>query len=515
MTNVITPETNVIRQVTMRMPLLLSYLWVTLLVGCASPLSQYDFESDIVRQRQDFKAQGASVKSARSAIENEDTINARHAVEKAPVLHAESDSSSSDLLPTIGQDSTLAEALTYAALCNRDLESAYYVWQAELEDRPQVTALPDPRLTFGHYIAEVETRVGPMRQQIQMSQTFPWFGKQESRGLAADADARAAFLRFESRKHQIFDRVRTAYYEMYYLQSSTGILEDNIELLKQFESLVQQRYQIGESQASQIIRVQIEIEKRQDELRRLQDKRHPLVAIFNAALGRPANSEAPRPLSLDARSLEASLGELQQMLPLDNPELLALQEEMNRERHASEVARKLFYPDVTLGFGYTTIGDGTNASDPEDGNDALLATVSINIPIQSDKYSAAVRQSLMRRLALASSREERLNRLMAELTTLYYEHIDAIERVSLYQDRLIPQTEESMHATLAEFEAGDATFLDLLDIERTWLEMQRLHERAITDRQLALSHLERLIGQSLPFVESDPRGTTESETHHE
>ncbi len=88
-------------------------------------------------------------------------------------------------LPSLTHTSTLADYLRYAALNNPGLEAAFERWQAELEKVPQVRALPDPILTYAHFIEEVETRVGPQESKLSLLQKFPWFGKRRLRGEAA------------------------------------------------------------------------------------------------------------------------------------------------------------------------------------------------------------------------------------------------------------------------------------------------------------------------------------------
>ncbi|UCE48268.1 MAG: TolC family protein, partial [Phycisphaerales bacterium] len=87
---------------------------------------------------------------------------------------------------------TLSEYLRYAALNNAGLKAAFEQWKAAIEEVPQARSLPDPRFTYGHFIEEVETRVGPQRNRFGISQTFPWFGKIEARTRAAGASAEAA-----------------------------------------------------------------------------------------------------------------------------------------------------------------------------------------------------------------------------------------------------------------------------------------------------------------------------------
>ncbi|MDY0040341.1 MAG: TolC family protein, partial [Desulforhabdus sp.] len=82
-------------------------------------------------------------------------------------------------LPELNEQSGLNDYLAYAALNNAGLKAAFLRWQAALEKIPQVTALPDPRFSYGYYIQSVETRVGPQNNRFGLLQTFPWFGKLE------------------------------------------------------------------------------------------------------------------------------------------------------------------------------------------------------------------------------------------------------------------------------------------------------------------------------------------------
>jgi len=78
---------------------------------------------------------------------------------------------------------TVQDYLRYAALNNAGLKAAFEQWRVAIEQIPQAEALPDPKFTYGYFIREVETRVGPQRQKFGIMQVFPWFGKIE-RGRA-------------------------------------------------------------------------------------------------------------------------------------------------------------------------------------------------------------------------------------------------------------------------------------------------------------------------------------------
>ncbi|HER19754.1 MAG TPA: hypothetical protein ENO14_01765, partial [Chromatiales bacterium] len=61
---------------------------------------------------------------------------------------------------------TLQDYLRHAARTNAGLEAAFEEWKAAVEQVPQAKALPDPRFTYGYFIDEVETRVGPQEHRL-------------------------------------------------------------------------------------------------------------------------------------------------------------------------------------------------------------------------------------------------------------------------------------------------------------------------------------------------------------
>jgi len=107
-------------------------------------------------------------------------------------------------IPEFTESSVLTDYLTYAALKNPGLKAAFLRWKAALEKIPEVKSLPDPRFTYGYFIRNVETRVGPQRHKFGLAQTFPWFGKLKLKGNAAWETARAEKERYEAAKLKLF-----------------------------------------------------------------------------------------------------------------------------------------------------------------------------------------------------------------------------------------------------------------------------------------------------------------------
>ena len=397
-------------------------------------------------------------------------------------------------LPVLDEGASLEEYLRYAALQNPGLEAKFQEWKAAVERLPQVSALPDPRFTYGYYVREIQTRSGPLQHSFALSQAFPWFGKLQDRKDAAARHANAAYLRFESARLDLLLNVEQAYNELYFLKRSIDITNENIELLQQFERVARARYRVAAAGHPDLIKIQVELGLMEDRLRQLRDLRDPYTARLNAVLDRPADAVVPWPQSVADREVDTAGDQWFALLRERNPELIAMQEEIEGERIASEIARKEGLPDLTVGVAYTVVGERSDMNVLDNGDDAVLATFSVNLPLWREKYKAGVREAVARRLAASSRRSEASNQLASELQEALFEHRDAKRRVELYRATLIPKAKESLQASLGGFEQGEVDFLDLIDTERTLLEFQVALERALVDRATSYARIERLVG---------------------
>ena len=410
--------------------------------------------------------------------------------------------------PELSETTQLSDYLAYAALHNPGLEAAFNRWKAELERVPQATALPDPRFTYRYYIERVETRVGPQRQSFEIAQTFPWFGKLALRGDVAMEAANAAKERYEAQKLKLFHEVKDAYYEYYYLGRAVEVVGKTRDLAKQFEDVARMKYRTGTAQLADVIRAQVELGKLEDRLRSLTEMQQPTVARLNAALNRSVTAALPWPKSVPEETVASTDDEILRMLQERNPELKVLDHEIARYRKAGELARKEYYPDVTLGLSYIETGSAVMPGVSDSGKDPVMVGVSVNLPIWFGKYRAGEREAARRRWAAIKEKADRTNLLSYRAKRVLFDFRDAERKISLYRDTLLPLARESLKTTEAGFAAGTSSFLDLIDTQRVMLEFELSYERALTDHAQRLAELEMLVGQDLPRGEAPPETET-------
>jgi outer membrane protein TolC len=140
------------------------------------------------------------------------------------------------------------------------------------------------------------------------------------------------------------------------------------------------------------------------------------------------------------------------------------------------------YPDITFGINYIQVGDPVvNPMTPDAGQDPWGVTVAVNIPIWFDKYNAAKAEALATKRANESEYENRFNALRAELSASLSLLEDANRRIKLYGDELLGLAEQAVENTRSSYENGRTGILEVIDSERSLLDLQLLYWRAASD----------------------------------
>jgi outer membrane protein TolC len=393
---------------------------------------------------------------------------------------------------------TLQQYLRCAALNNAGLKAAFEQWKAALQQIPQAGALPDPQFTYGYYIDEVETKEGPRSQNLQLMQMFPWFGTIQARTDAAAAAAQAAKKRYEAAKLELFFEVKDAFFEYVYLASAIEIAKENLELAKHFEEVARIKYTTSEAGHPDVIRAQLEIAKMADELKALEELRKPLSARLNAALNRKdPNVLLPWPEKGQFKTVALSRQQLMEALKSHNPELAAMDFELQAARSRLELAKKRFYPDLSLGVEWMTnegmMGTGLKNSE----KDEVVVMFGVNLPIWRESYKAGQLQAKADMAKASQQKTQTENTLAARAAQVLYEFEDSRRKRELYGDTLAPKAQQLLAASEVAYKAGTVDFLSLIDAQRTLLNFKLLCERAGADNQQRLAELEMLAGAEL------------------
>ena len=400
-------------------------------------------------------------------------------------------------LSDLDKNSTLDDYIRYALVNNPGLEAAYEKWQAAMEKVAPAGTLPDPKMTFGYYIKEVETRVGPQKYSVGLNQTFPWFGKLDLMEKTALEAANAEKAKYDAQKLMLISKIKKLYYQYSYIAQSIRITQDNMTLVSNFEDVATARYKGGAGLQNAVIKIQVELGKLDDRLTSLKDSMTPVVAKLNSAMNRPSYASLPVPETIPDEKMLLDTSELVPLLKSNNPNLKVLDYMAEKDNYQIGLAEKNNYPDFTLGLNYINTEPRSDMIPADNGKDPLVATVSINLPIWRKKYNSIKREARAEQRSVIRSREELENSLISDLEMAIFELRDADRKIKLYRDTLLKKAEQNVSINQLAFTSDKATFLDLIDAQRVLLEFQLAEKKALTDYGKALADIEMLTASNL------------------
>ena len=381
-------------------------------------------------------------------------------------------------------------------------------YEAARQRVPQVTALPDPVLSFTQALRSVETRVGPQLNSVTLTQAFPWFGTLKLRGRVALLEATALQHRYEAERRDVVARVKEAYYTLGYVDAALGLAREEQSLLEHYETLASARYATGQGLQQAVIRLQAEISRAVDRRHVLERQRATLAAHFNTLLDRPAEEPVPPVPPLSRPTVEVDREQLYRLGERHRHELRAASALIEGSEQSIELAKKHSRPGFTASVGVTNVGRREDPAGlplpPDNGRNAVTVSVGASLPLWSARYRAGVEQAndelrarIEHRAAARNTMELEVQEAIVRLETLDRQ-IDLLDTV------LIPQTDEALRATETAYETGQLGVLELLDSERTLIDVRSLRARYLSDLLIALTALERAIGTRVPGIGRTP-----------
>ena len=396
--------------------------------------------------------------------------------------------------PSLPADASLNDYIRFGLENNPGLQAKYQEYQAALEKIPQARSLPDPKVMATHFVEDIQTRTGPQRNQLFVSQMFPWFGKLRQKGEVASKDAEAIYFAYEAEVLQLAYRISEEYHDYAYLGKATHITDEILELLSQLEDTVRQKVR-GGTDLAPLLRLEVELAKTQDQLQAMKKQRRTESAALKALLGLANGENLPWPNIAESHVSTGDRAQLIAALLESNPELKSAQRRIDQAAHGVKLSKLSPIPDPTIGVGIFDTGEALSPAAVGSGDDPWAIQLSFSIPLWSGKYKAEKREAQARYEAAKHGLTDRENRLIAQLDTALQTLSEIEDRLVLYNETLLPKARQAVEVAQSSYAADRSTLLDFIDSERTLLEIERNYWRAVANYYKTLARLQTLTGE--------------------
>jgi outer membrane protein TolC len=378
---------------------------------------------------------------------------------------------------------------------NPSLQAMAYAWRAAAQRYPQAVSLDDPMFMTMMAPASFGSNQVESAYVLQGSQKLPWFGKRQTRGQQAQAEAGAAFQDVQDTRLQIVQVTRLAFYDYYLAERQLEINERNRRSAQEFRDTAQVKYENNQVEQQDVVQADVEltgIQRRKIELARM---RRVAVARINVLLLRtPDEPLPPSPESL-AREFEVPPADaLRQTAMARRPDLAALAARVRSEQAAVDLALKQYYPDAEFFGRYDSFWQPASTQSDLRGQ----VGVNMNVPIYRGRLNAAVCEAQFRLSQRRAEYQQRLVEIQYEVQAAYEQVEEARQTVELYTSQYLPFAEQNLALARANYDVGKATYLSLVMAQRQLFTVRETYEQTLTDFYRRIADLERAIGGQLP-----------------
>ncbi|WP_406701072.1 TolC family protein [Singulisphaera sp. Ch08] len=412
------------------------------------------------------------------------------AIESAPAV-------SPDLSGPQPVDAYIRQALAE----NRTVQAAFHNVQSLKYRIPQVTTLDDPVASNTIFpipgVAPQYSLMGYNPYNLTLAQQFPWFGTLRLRGEVAEGDVLVALAELAAAQLDSVAAVKRAYFDLYVNQKTEEIINENRKILEDFRTLAKSRLETGGTQQD-VLRAEVLLSELDREAANTQQG----IATTRASLARQLHVSPETNLmtlpELPRAAIPAEMERLYQLAIAVRPELKGRLAAVARDEKAVELAKKRFYPNVTLGLTYMDM-EKTNAMTPQTagGMPNVGFFVGFNLPIYRAKYRAGVCEAEERTKADAKLYEAQRDETFGEIKDFMVQAKVQQDVIGLLRDNILPRMNTTLELARSDYAKGNVDVATVFSALREVLQIQLQIAQVEGELGKALASLERAVGTQI------------------
>ncbi len=378
---------------------------------------------------------------------------------------------------------SLRELTQEAEQKNPQIAASFHAWQASRNVPKQASALPETQLSVQQF------SVGSPRPFAGYSNSdFAYIGFGISQDIAEhEADSMEA--QTDSVRRTVVGNLKMVYFRLAYIQQTLGVLQRSDTLLTQVQESTEARYRVGQGNQQDVLKAQLQRTKILQEIAHHHQEEGLLEAQIKEILGRAQESADIVAETLTLRALPYTAAELLQKAREQNPDVRSKTASIRQQETQVELARKNFRPDFNVQYAYEHTGSQTR--------DYYMATFGIRLPNRArQKAELAEAQENQERARQELDAESQ--RVLSDVQQQYVRAKTSEERLKIYSDGLVPQSEATFQSALSAYQSNRQDFESLLSGFLDVLNLDLEYRNELVEHESALAELQRLTGVDMP-----------------
>lgn len=318
--------------------------------------------------------------------------------------------------------------------------------------------------------------------------------KQFAETQRADANAARSSAELEVARRGLVSAVVALYYAVSTSQEKTRIQEEALHEATDFTLVTKQREVAREVAHADVIKAELQQQQKQRDLmdaRLIAQKTIlELAALLFPDPRTPYTTDAPA-----ANPVLPTRAEVEELASHNNPEIRSALAGLNAAKAGVKAAKAAYLPDLGLNFSYGIDAPQFAKRGPDHvPNLGYSFSGTVDIPVW-DWFSTQkkIQQSQIDRHVADVTLTMAQRRLIINLDESYAEAQTARDQLTLLQESVRTAT-ESLKLTKLRYESGEATALEVVDAQNSYLQSQTAQADGLIRFETALASLQVLTG---------------------
>ena len=417
----------------------------------------------------------------------------------------------SDITPTsepgnqLQEEITLHQALSLALLHNPELAASTWdvrtgearIIQAGLFPNPEIEAEVE---NFGGS-QEVENsdgtsdslkRFDAYETTVLLSQLIEIGGKRSKRKQVATMEHDLMGWDFETKRLDTITEVTNAFIDLLGLQERMVLTNKLVGLSEDVFNTVSERVKAGKVSPVEETRAQVALSTIQIEQERV--KRELEAGRKRLAATWGSNTPSFKRASGTLKTISA-LPPYESLITriAQNPDIARWDAELEQREAALRLEKAQRLPDLTIAGGVKYLDESNDQT--------YVMGMSLPLPIFNRNQGAIGEASNNLQKAQKERTAAEVNAI-ASLDEFYQTLLSSYNEVTILRDTILPGAESAFNASNEGYLEGKFSYLDVLDVQRSLFEAEDTYINSLLAYHMALTSIERLIGEDLNNIAS-------------
>lgn len=355
----------------------------------------------------------------------------------------------------------------------------------------QATALPDPQLGLS---MDTESRIftpgAGGTKEFGLGVTIPFPTKIYLAGKVAGTDVEAARMSYSQSRQLITSQTVQSYDALLVALRHGDNLREAKRLTDDFLQKTQARYSAGTAAGIDVVRAKVEVSRAENDLIANERDVANARAALNRLMGRLLGAGVELADTLAVPQPLPPLDELEDRALQVRPEVRSVAAARRGASAATSLAGEYWLPDISVTLSKDFSAGAVGAP--------YTTEIGFGIPLFFwQHHRGEVSESRHRELELAATSRDLAAQVSQEVRAAHAAASTSLRQVAYLRDELLPEAREAYRIASTSYGLGGSSALEVLDAQRTLLDVESQYTDALGASNDARAQLELAVGAPL------------------